>query len=112
MLFTPSGNPAFVHSTIRNESGSFTGNGFRMAASTRLKIAALVPTPMLSESTTASTSAGDLRNWRIAYRTSRSTDSGHSMIPTALVSSPIRVTLPSLHPPFPLRRTSYHVCRI
>ena len=61
-LSTPGGNPSLVHSTMTSESGSFTGNGFRMAASTRLKIAVFAPRPMASESTTASVNAGVLRS--------------------------------------------------
>ena len=64
MLFTPAGKPSLIHSTIRSESGSFTGNGLRIAASTRLKIAVFAPTPMVSESTTAVTNAGVFRSWR------------------------------------------------
>jgi hypothetical protein len=62
MFLTSGGKPSFVHSMIRSESGSFTGSGLRMAASTRLKIAVFAPTPMVRESTTAVTNAGVFRN--------------------------------------------------
>ena len=51
---TSGGKPSLVHSRITSESGAFTGSGLRIAASTRLKIAALAPIPIASESTTAS----------------------------------------------------------
>ena len=56
------GNPSLIHSTITSSSGSVTGNGFRMAASTRLKIAVLAPRPTASESTTATARIGVRRS--------------------------------------------------
>jgi hypothetical protein len=61
-LSAPGGNPAFVHPTRRSESGSLTGSGRRIAASTRLKIAAFAPMPIVSERTTAALRPGVLRS--------------------------------------------------
>ena len=58
----PGGNPSLVHSIMTSASGLATGDGFRMAASTMLKIAVFAPQPTASETTTASASTGVRRS--------------------------------------------------
>jgi hypothetical protein len=59
----PGGKPSFVHSRITSESGSSTGSGLKIAASTRLKMAVFAPIDR-QRGTTATVNAGVFRNCR------------------------------------------------